>query len=46
MVIMTHSLVSGQSRLREIFLKTDNSIDGRYLAEITKEVTAAAGFVD
>ena len=28
----------GQSRLREIFLKTDNFIKGRYLAEITKEV--------
>jgi AMP deaminase len=29
---------AGQSRLREIFLKTDNVIGGRYLAEITKEV--------
>ncbi|EPE06146.1 amp deaminase [Ophiostoma piceae UAMH 11346] len=28
----------GESRLRTIFLKTDNDIDGRYLAEITKEV--------
>lgn len=28
----------GESRLREIFLKTDNYIDGRYLAELTKEV--------
>jgi len=28
----------GQSRLREIFLKTDNYIKGRYLAEVTKEV--------
>ncbi|PWY63557.1 AMP deaminase [Aspergillus heteromorphus CBS 117.55] len=28
----------GESRLREIFLKTDNFIKGRYLAEITKEV--------
>lgn len=28
----------GQSRLREIFLKTDNLIAGRYLAEVTKEV--------
>lgn len=26
----------GESRLREIFLKTDNFIQGRYLAEITK----------
>lgn len=28
----------GESRLREIFLKTDNYIQGRYLAEITKQV--------
>lgn len=28
----------GQSELREIFLKTDNYIKGRYLAEMTKEV--------
>jgi len=28
----------GSSRLREIFLKTDNLIGGRFLAEITKEV--------
>ncbi|KAH3675055.1 hypothetical protein WICMUC_002887 [Wickerhamomyces mucosus] len=28
----------GESRLREIFLKTDNYIDGKYLADITKEV--------
>ncbi|KAJ3129263.1 AMP deaminase [Nowakowskiella sp. JEL0407] len=28
----------GESRLREIFLKTDNHIAGRYLAELTKEV--------
>lgn len=28
----------GESRLREIFLKTDNYMKGRYLAEITKEV--------
>lgn len=28
----------GESRLREIFLKTDNFINGRYLAEITKQV--------
>ncbi|AWU75832.1 uncharacterized protein C5L36_0B10680 [Pichia kudriavzevii] len=28
----------GESRLREIFLKTDNFLQGRYLAEITKEV--------
>ena len=30
----------GESRLRTIFLKTDNDIQGRYLAEITKEVMA------
>lgn len=30
----------GESRLRTIFLKTDNNIQGRYLAEITKEVIA------
>ncbi|KAI8970397.1 hypothetical protein BDF20DRAFT_891020 [Mycotypha africana] len=28
----------GESRLREIFMKTDNFIHGRYLAEISKEV--------
>lgn len=28
----------GESRLREIFLKTDNYIQGKYLADITKEV--------
>ncbi|KAI8605476.1 hypothetical protein EDD21DRAFT_332048 [Dissophora ornata] len=28
----------GESRLREIFMKTDNKIKGKYLAEITKEV--------
>lgn len=28
----------GQALLREVFLKTDNMIQGRYLAEITKEV--------
>jgi len=28
----------GESRLRTIFLKTDNFIGGRYLAELTQEV--------
>ncbi|KAI9761965.1 MAG: protein phosphatase 2A regulatory subunit cdc55 [Chaenotheca gracillima] len=28
----------GESRLRTIFLKTDNDVQGRYLAEVTKEV--------
>ncbi|KAJ3308542.1 AMP deaminase [Boothiomyces sp. JEL0838] len=28
----------GESRLREIFLKTDNLINGKYLADLTKEV--------
>lgn len=30
----------GESRLREIFLKTDNYINGRYLAELTREVVS------
>jgi AMP deaminase len=30
----------GETRLREIFLKTDNFIGGRYLAELTREVFA------
>jgi AMP deaminase len=29
---------AGESRLREIFLKTDNLIEGRYLAEVTREM--------
>ncbi len=29
---------AGQSRLREIFLKTDNLIEGKYLAELTREM--------
>ena len=29
---------AGQSKLREVFLKTDNVMGGRYLAEITREV--------
>jgi hypothetical protein len=29
----------GESRLREIFLKTDNYIQGRYLAELTRGMT-------
>ena len=28
----------GQSRLREIFIKQDNLIRGRFLAELTKQV--------
>lgn len=31
-------LLPGESRLREIFLKTDNHINGRYFAEMMKEV--------
>ncbi|KAJ9123270.1 hypothetical protein QFC22_001468 [Naganishia vaughanmartiniae] len=31
---------TGSSRLREIFLKTDNYLGGRYLAELTKELIA------
>ena len=30
----------GESRLRTIFLKTDNYIKGRYLAEVTREVVS------
>lgn len=30
----------GQSRLREIFIKQDNIIHGRFLAELTQEVVA------
>ena len=33
-----HADPIGESRLREIFLKTDNHIKGRYLAEVTQEV--------
>lgn len=32
----------GESRLREIFLKTDNYMGGKYFAEIIKEVKAQA----
>jgi AMP deaminase len=30
----------GESRLRTIFLKTDNFVDGRYLAELTRGTTS------
>ena len=30
----------GETRLREIFLKTNNLIDGKYLSELTKEVVS------
>ena len=33
----------GESRLREIFLKTDNYIAGRYLAELTKGARITVG---
>ena len=36
--ITLYCITTGQSRLREIFLKTDNYIGGRYLAEMTREV--------
>jgi AMP deaminase len=39
----------GESRLREIFLKTDNHIGGRYLAELTQgesEVRSSVHFTD
>ena len=31
----------GESRLREIFLKTDNFIQGKFLAEMTKGLNLA-----
>ena len=34
----------GESRLREIFLKTDNYIQGRYLAELTKGMTCSCNY--
>ena len=34
----------GESRLREIFLKTDNYIQGRYLAELTKGMTCSYNY--
>ena len=36
----------GESRLREIFLKTDNYIQGRYLAELTKGMLLLRGLWD
>lgn len=36
----------GESRLREIFLKTDNYIEGRYLAELTKGGISLTWLVD
>jgi len=36
----------GESRLREIFLKTDNYIRGRYLAELTKGMLLLHGLRD
>lgn len=35
----------GQSRLREIFLKTDNLMAGRYLGELTKQVLSDQEFL-
>ena len=35
----------GESRLREIFLKTDNYIQGRYLAELTQGTCTGTSFV-
>lgn len=34
----------GESRLREIFLKTDNYIKGRYLAELTKGIVVNVAY--
>ena len=35
----------GESRLREIFLKTDNYIQGRYLAELTQGTCTGTSFI-
>ena len=35
----------GESRLREIFLKTDNFIEGRYLAELTKGLLLIGNYI-
>jgi AMP deaminase len=35
----------GESRLREIFLKTDNYIQGRYLAELTTGMLLLHGYM-
>ena len=37
--------LTGQSVLREIFLKTDNYLEGKYLAELTKEVPVPRSIV-
>eukprot|EP01084_Bolivina_argentea_P263821 446683_1 len=34
---------AGESRLREIFLKTDNVLNGRFLAELTKKMMSDLG---
>ncbi len=36
----------GRSKLREIFLKTDNAQAGRYFAEMTRELFDDLGLVD
>ena len=33
---VTNTLRLGKSKLREIFLKTDNYLEGRYFAELIK----------
>ena len=33
---MCVSLMAGESRLREVFLKADNDMQGRYYAELIK----------
>ncbi len=40
---LIEGLCRGSSRLREIFLKTDNFLGGRYLAELTKGELVMAG---
>lgn len=37
-MLTSPTVLTGESRLREIFLKTDNHINGQYFAEMLKEV--------
>ena len=35
-IIILLSFIAGESRLREVFLKVDNDMGGRYYAELIK----------
>ena len=41
----THT-IAGESRLREVFLKTNNDIGGRYYAEMIKVCVCVHGHID